>query len=496
MKKINKLTAALASLALVAAAFTGCASSHPDAEVALTPGYIAGGFTNYVTVKDKDVVQVADNYFAPITYDDEGVGKLSFTYDSSKAKWGEANGTISFKLTLVSDWSVQWGDVTAAVADDYAALTCPPSNNINVSGLVNGKDYAIYVKPEGATVSVKVVSEYTPATLYLLDTTEGLISIPYVAGTGYKYTFTAPAASVNLPIFGTDQEKYFVAEITPSDTTATDVTFSSDADTLDITGLTAGAEYVLTIVYDKDEPTVATVKVERALQKVFLAGQDPLNWSLTDKDNAIQMNIVGTSCKYYYYTFEAASTSLEFKVATANDWGLAYTNCSTNGGDPETVLDAAPVDYSYANAQNAKVSGLTVGSKYTILVNLETLTCPKVSVITGDTVFFAIGNDDFGAWSWDNCKMMFPTDNADEVCYNFVATKAEAQFKFQTTCAGWNDANTWNAKKALTLGGDYVAMENGPGGDNTSATLTVGTEYNLFVKKTTSGYSVKIAAAN
>lgn len=86
------------------------------------------------------------------------------------------------------------------------------------------------------------------------------------------------------------------------------------------------------------------------------------------------------------------------------------------------------------------------------------------------------------------------TANNDEFTYEFTATKAEAQFKFQTSNITWVDADTWNAKQALTLGADYVAMKNGAGDPNTSATLTVGTTYVISVKKTASGYSVKIAA--
>lgn len=82
---------------------------------------------------------------------------------------------------------------------------------------------------------------------------------------------------------------------------------------------------------------------------------------------------------------------------------------------------------------------------------------------------------------------------AGEWKYEFKATDANAQFKFQTTCGGWNDAATWNAKCALTVGDDYINMEAGAGGDNTSATLTVGSDYVLSVKKSGDIYQVKIA---
>ena len=77
--------------------------------------------------------------------------------------------------------------------------------------------------------------------------------------------------------------------------------------------------------------------------------------------------------------------------------------------------------------------------------------------------------------------------------YEFKATDANAQCKFQTTCGGWNDAATWNAKAELTLNGAYVDMSNGAGDPNTSATLEVGKTYVLSVKKSGDKYQVKIA---
>ena len=229
-----------------------------------------------------------------------------------------------------------------------------------------------------------------------------------------------------------------------------------------------------------------------AYKKVYLAGETPLTWAIGTTD-AIEAKIVAEteSCTDYYYTFTAEKATLDFKVALANSWADAYSNNTEDALPNKTTVDAAPVEFSNANAKNAQITGLTIGEKYTIVISTAS-GIPAVSVVPGEDVFFAIGSADFGNWDWNNCKTM-TVAGAGEWKYEFKATDANAQFKFQTTCGGWNDAATWNAKCALTVGDDYINMEAGAGGDNTSATLTVGSDYVLSVKKSGDIYQVKIA---
>ena len=229
-----------------------------------------------------------------------------------------------------------------------------------------------------------------------------------------------------------------------------------------------------------------------AYNKVYLAGEAPLTWDI-GKTTAIEAKIVAETetCTDYYYTFTAEKETLDFKVALANSWADAYSNNTEDALPNKTTVDAAPVEFSNANAKNAQITGLTIGEKYTIVISTASGK-PAVSVVPGEDVFFAIGSADFGNWDWKNCKTM-TVAGAGEWKYEFKATDANAQFKFQTTCGGWNDAATWNAKCALTVGDDYINMEAGAGGDNTSATLTVGSDYVLSVKKSGDKYQVKIA---
>ena len=230
-----------------------------------------------------------------------------------------------------------------------------------------------------------------------------------------------------------------------------------------------------------------------AYKKVYLAGEAPLTWDI-GKTTAIEAKIVAETetCTDYYYTFTAAAATLNFKVALANSWSDAYSNNTEEALPNKTTVDAAPVEFSNANAQNAQITGLTIGEKYTIVISTASGK-PAVSVVPGEDVIFAIGNDDFGTWDWKNCKTLTPA-GAGEWKYEFKATNANAEFKFQTQCGGWIDAAQLGANATLSIGGAYIDMVNEGGSTpGIKATLTVGTDYVVSVKKSGNKYQVKIA---
>ena len=230
-----------------------------------------------------------------------------------------------------------------------------------------------------------------------------------------------------------------------------------------------------------------------AYNKVYLAGNAPLTWDL-GKTNAIEAEIVAKTetCTDYYYTFTAETETLDFKVALANGWGDAYSNNTEDALPNKTAVDAAPVEFSNANAKNAQITGLTIGKKYTIVISTASGK-PAVSVVPGEDVIFAIGNDDFGAWDWKKCITLTPA-GAGEWKYEFKATNANAEFKFQTQCGSWVDAAQLGADATLSLGGEYIDLVNDGGATpGIKATFTVGSDYVLSVKKSGDKYQVKIA---
>lgn len=353
-----------------------------------------------------------------------------------------------------------------------------------MKGLKAGGKYKITFKVNEANdIVVSVASVYVP-TLYVLDTTKGAVKMDF-DGTQYMYRATADGDTINLPVW--TLEKYLKGTFALGATKPSDLTIEDTVATVDITGVVDGKDYNVYITYDGKK---ATVKAESALPKVYIAGESPFNWEL-DKGNAVQANIVGAT-SWYYYTFEAKTATLNFKVVLKEAWSDAYSNNTEESLPNKTTVDAAPVEFSNANAQNAQITGLTVGKKYTLLINIASGK-PAVSVITGEDILFAIGNDDFGGWNWDSCKTMTPA-GAGEWKYEFKATKADAEFKFQTKCGGWVDAAQLGAAATLSLGGEYIDLVNKGGSTpGIKATLTVGSDYVLSVKKSGDKYQVKIA---
>lgn len=470
MKKLNKIMAAFASLALSAAVFTGCVTDNPDLEslVDLSSFYLRGNMNNWCNDALTD---------GSLTENTDGTFTITYTAKSNPDEFAIADAT----------WATKYCNGTEVVVDGDFVELAAGGGNAKVTGQVPGNNYKMTIQPLSSSVKVKVeLAGSNIPSLYVLDTTAGAVKMEY-DGTQYKYTAKATSNTIKLPVWV--GEKYLKGSYAFGADAAANLTIENAIATVDITGVTADKEYNVYITYDGKN---ATAKAELALPKVYLAGGEPFGWDL-GKGTAVQANIVGET-SWYYYTFEAKSASLDFKVALKDAWSDAYTNNDTEDGKNLTKLDNAPVSYEFANAKNARITGLTVGQKYTLLIDISSGK-PSVSVITGEDILFAIGNDDFGGWNWNSCKTMTPT-GAGEWEYEFEATKADAEFKFQTKFTGnWVDDAQLGADATLSLGGEYIDLVNEGGGTpSIKATLTVGSDYVLSVKKSGDKYQVKIAA--
>ena len=470
---MKKLLTFAASICVAALMFTGCPSVHSELEpkIDLSTATICG------SMEDWKGSALTDN----------GDGTWAYKFI---ARGDQEN----FALRGSNSWGVDYRSADGSTLlpeykmDEEMELVpfnspdCPP-----LKGLVIGDEYTITVVP-GST-AVKMTIAHTGSnipSLYVLDENAGPVKIEY-DGKQYKYpTVKATSDTISLQVWVNDT--YLKGTYAFGAKDAANLTIENKIATLDITGVTSGKEYNVYITYDGK---TAKAKAELALPKVYLAGQDPFKWDL-GKGTAVKANIVGET-SWYYYTFEAKSASLDFKVALADAWSDAYSNNTDKTLPNKTVVDAAPVEFSYANKENAQITGLEVGKKYTLLIDISTGK-PAVSVITGEDILFAIGNDDFGGWQWNSCKTMTPT-GAGEWKYEFKATKADAQFKFQTKCGKWIDAAQLGANATLSLGGEYIDLVNEGGATpNIKASLTVGTDYVVSVKKSGDKYQVKIAA--
>ena len=476
MKKLLSIFAA----AVVLFGFASCSGDmHDETAIDMTQLYLRGDMNAWGAT--------------PLSQNEDGTWGVKFTASLTTHQFAIATNdgswSIAYRMTELN------GSKCAEYTEDDVAKSSVKKlyhgggmGNATVPTEV-GTDYTLTIVPQLGYLEVSFSKGVTPPTLSVVTGSENKKMDLTGAGT-YTYKFTADDTSFTFKVFdgennyGTTKDsvalKETIALSTANDSKALVITTVKD------TG------YIITVKISEDNEYSVLIKNDYV--PVYLAGGAPLTWDI-GKDNAIEAKIVAETaeCKDYYYSFKAESASLDFKVALKNSWDDAYSNCEANDGEVETTLDAAPVEFTHANKKNARITGLTVGNDYTIVINTSSGK-PKVSIVSGKDVIFAIGNDDFGKWSWESPIMLNPVAKG-EWKYEFTATKADAEFKFQTTCGGWHDADTWNAKQEITVGGNYVAMENGPGGSNTTAKLTVGNKYILSVKNIDGKYNVKISNA-
>ena len=457
-------------VAVLALSFMGCPSVYEDLkpQVDLSSFYLRGNMNNWCNDALED---------GALTANEDGTFSITYTAVAAGDEFAIAN----------EGWSSKFCGKEVAVDGGFVKMEPGSNDNAKVTGQVPGNNYKMTIKPLSDTVEVKVeLAGVNVPSLYVLDTTAGAVKMEY-DGTQYKYKAEATSDTIKLPVWVNDT--YLKGTYALGAENAADLTIEDKISTVDITGVTSGSEYLVYITYDK-ETEKATVKAERALPKVYLAGDAPFAWDLGE-GTAVQANIVGAT-SWYYYTFEAKKTTLNFKVALKDAWSDAYSNNTEDALPNKTSLDAAPVEFSNANAKDAQITGLEVGKKYTLLINIASGK-PAVSVITGEDILFAIGNDDFGSWKWDTCKTMTPVAKG-EWKYEFKATKADAEFKFQTKFSGnWIDSAQLGTN-TVVVNGTYVDLKN-DGGETPSikVSLTVGTDYVISVKKSNDKYQVKIA---
>lgn len=159
--------------------------------------------------------------------------------------------------------------------------------------------------------------------------------------------------------------------------------------------------------------------------------------------------------------------------------GYFYLTTGGTGGDTEVA---------------GILSGMKMDNEYTLTGEIGVDARGSIKLhLSGNIDFYLIGNEDFGMWNWSFAKTMTRIAE-DEWIYEFTAAKSEAEFKFQTSNDGWNDGDTWNAKKEIIVDGEYTSMENGAGGSNMSAKLEVGKKYKISVKSNAEKYDIKISS--
>lgn len=236
MKKLAKISAALASLALLATGLIGCVDGHSDLDplVDLSTATICGSINGW---KNGEV----------LTANDDG----SYYYDF------EAKGTQeNFALRGSDGWGVDYRSEDGAnLLSEYVldkemelvpfnSVDCPP-----LKDLTPGDNYRITVKPSGASVFMTIThTGSNSAAFYVLDTTKGAVKFDY-DGEKYTYVFKATSAAANILIWSSDNY-YYVGDGVSEFKKDTKLETSEQPETTKFSGLETDGNYKITLTTD------------------------------------------------------------------------------------------------------------------------------------------------------------------------------------------------------------------------------------------------------
>lgn len=206
------------------------------------------------------------------------------------------------------------------------------------------------------------------------------------------------------------------------------------------------------------------------------------------------------STHVYTYTFTATAAEIEWKaITTSGDW-----NSGAYGGTSDAVTSVAvggtSVALTYDNKSggynNAKLTGLTIGSGYKLTVycsggvvyaKVETVATP-LSLIDNRT-FYVQG--DFNSWS--KGALTLSSSTSTNIIYTYTFTASAASHEFGLATDGWGTKYTG---AILALAGDYVQLTKGADANNKITGLTSGSSYTITFKTDTSSNIYAKVAAN
>lgn len=247
MKKLNKITAALASLVLAATALTGCVTDNPDLapQVDLSTFYLRGDMNNWCNDA------LADGSF---TVNEDGSYSIKYTAKADPDEFAIAD----------KSWSVKYCAATeVTVGGDFVELAAG-GGNAKVTGQVPGNNYKMTIQPLSSSVKVKVeLAGSNIPSFYVLDTTKGLVEMPY---DGKSYTYYMDAATdttENVVIWS--EGKYYTGSV-KFQGDAVELTSKKEVGYLAVTSLAADdlVKLVLTVTDKK-----VSVKADLAIPENF-----------------------------------------------------------------------------------------------------------------------------------------------------------------------------------------------------------------------------------
>lgn len=332
MKKLNKIMAAFASLALSAAVFTGCVTDNPDLEslVDLSSFYLRGNMNNWCNDALTD---------GSLTENTDGTFTITYTAKSNPDEFAIADAT----------WATKYCNGTEVVVDGDFVELAAGGDNAKVTGQVPGNNYKMTIQPLSSSVKVKVeLAGSNIPSFYVLDTTKGLVEIPY-DGTSYNYEFSADAETANLVIWS--DKVYYTGEATVG--TAKELTADDEVGYLTVSGLTSGKPYNASFTVDNDDKVSVTVT---KMCPYFIVGDisgTHVRMSATDEDGVY---VYEFTYKNDMIAWGGSNGNINFVITEGSGWNKKITGIALTS----TFAD------SLDNDQNATATGLVDGTTYVI----------------------------------------------------------------------------------------------------------------------------------
>lgn len=239
--------AAFASLALSAVVFTGCVTDNPDLEslVDLSSFYLRGNMNNWCNDALTD---------GSLTENTDGTFTITYTAGANPDEFAIADAT----------WATKYCNGTeVVVGGDFVELAAG-GGNAKVTGQVPGNNYKMTIQPLSSSVKVKVeLAGSNIPSFYVLDTTKGLVEMPY---DGKSYTYYMDAATdttENVVIWS--EGKYYTGSV-KFQGDAVELTSKKEVGYLAVTSLAADdlVKLVLTVTDKK-----VSVKADLAIPENF-----------------------------------------------------------------------------------------------------------------------------------------------------------------------------------------------------------------------------------
>lgn len=357
MKKLNKITAALASLALTAAAFTGCVNTHPDLE------YLNSAEKVWIVGSIDEFGAWTLNKALELKGDDEAVFTGEFTATTAGAE---------FKVVIDdnSNWDTAFwsGDTTPFGVDTEVVCSTVGGMDNCVVTLDIGVKYQITVDASNASASKVTFTAIGGDAATKLSVLANGISNGMTNNAG-TYTTTVVAKGTEMLFTISDgSNTYGLAE---GDTFALETEF----ELVEVTEATAipvsdGVGYKFTATIDDEGVITLSVKDLNPIAIASVPGSFN-NWQPGSVDAQPTLVKSTTTEKVYVYEWtQATAGDVEFKVSTGTTWDDPnYAGADLTVDESATLTEGA--------GANVVVEDLEADTKYALFI---TTTATSVSV--------------------------------------------------------------------------------------------------------------------